>query len=113
MGGIYNCYVFYDTATLTYRARVRGLDLDPSMTDMIFRVDIEWDVFIRMRITGGNTFYYTFSALVATGAPELSNNYLVTIPNYSSACSIGVYNGLPNELYIKNYRELAVREIFA
>lgn len=92
---------------------MRGLDLDPSMTDMIFRVDIEWDVFIRMRITGGNTFYYTFSALVATGAPELSNNYLVTIPNYSSACSIGVYNGLPNELYIKNYRELAVREIFA
>ena len=96
MGGLYTCYVFYDTKTLTYRARVRGLDLDPVMTNMILRVNIEWDVYIRMMITGGNTFYYTFSALVTTGAPELSNNYLVTVPKFTTACIQGVHNGFPN-----------------
>lgn len=61
------------------------------------------------------SFSYTFSALVTTGAPELSYNYVVNIPNYKAAaiCKAGDNHGLINQLYYPNYRELQVKEIFA
>jgi|NOAtaT_7_FD_contig_61_4081091_length_1142_multi_2_in_0_out_0_3 hypothetical protein len=84
LGGIYSCFVFRDPILNTLRARIRGLDFDPTMINMKYKVDIDWDIYIKM-VVAQPSFSYTFSALVTTGAPELSNNYVVNIPNYKAA----------------------------